>query len=407
MNRRLFGGELSRPHFGQAVVWIALWFALITAPGPAEPQGVRIGPATVLWWLPEWILARPIFPKLALLGSRRARRLAFRVLLPWSAWAAALGFVAVVAMLHENSSHISHTSNLTALILLIHAGWYQVQRRRIAASLEDGTFWETRSYLRWAWGLSLFTVALFHTNAGISKLIQSGPSWADGVSLQLWTYLWGKPGALRDVIVSHRTIARALQVATLVFETGAVLALFWPRLSAAIGLALIGFYGGVIATFGYAFHYNAVWVALFMLPIPALATRVARLWPRSRRAWRPSHFAGAIGVFLLTRELKFPIFLPLVLAAVLLFCAGPAPRTRWPAGRRGRPSTRMRDTPTPRPPPRSSSSTASAISATARSISSSGATPEARSGSRRTSRPPGPACSSSTAWPGRTLGRCT
>jgi predicted DCC family thiol-disulfide oxidoreductase YuxK len=322
MSRERFDGALSRPHFGQAIVWIALWFALITLPGSGGSAGERIGPATVLWWVPDGLIASPLVYWFSVLIAQVGAALwALQLLVPWSCWLASLGFTAAVAIHHENSSHISHTTNLTALILLIHSAWYQVERRRIAASLENRTFWDTPVYPRWAWGLSLFTITLFHTGAGLSKLVHSGPGWANGVSLQLWVYLWGKPGRLRDFIVTHRSIVLALQSFTLMAETTAILGLWWPRLRVVIGLTLIGFYGGVIATFGYGFAQNAVWVALFMLPIEALASRLARWWRTASHPPRPYLVAGAIFVFLLARDPRFELFLPLLVAAVILFCA--------------------------------------------------------------------------------------
>ena len=67
-------------------------------------------------------------------------------------------------------------------------------------------------------------------------------------------------------MLGDRRIAALLQGATLVIETAGILALV-PRLRVWIGLGLLGFYAGVLLTFDYGFHLNAVLTAMYLLPV--------------------------------------------------------------------------------------------------------------------------------------------
>jgi hypothetical protein len=59
-------------------------------------------------------------------------------------------------------------------------------------------------------------------------------------------------------------------------ETAGVLAVL-PRMRPWIGVGLIGFYVGVLATFDYGFHLNALLTAMYLLPVERwLTARVAR-----------------------------------------------------------------------------------------------------------------------------------
>jgi hypothetical protein len=137
----------------------------------------------------------------------------------------------------------------------------------IKHSLADGTYWRTRLVPRWLSLASIAYIGLFHTAAGLSKLWFSGPGWASGTSLQIWTYLWGYSWSpTTHWIVSSRTFTQWLQAATLVIETAGVLALV-PRLRSWIGLGLLGFYAGVLATFDYGFELNALFTAMYFLPV--------------------------------------------------------------------------------------------------------------------------------------------
>jgi hypothetical protein len=79
-----------------------------------------------------------------------------------------------------------------------------------------------------------------------------------------------------QAIIASRSFTQGLQWLTLVVETAGILAIF-PRLRPWIGVGLLGFYAGVLATFDYGFQLNALLTAIYLLPVERwLATRRQR-----------------------------------------------------------------------------------------------------------------------------------
>ena len=141
------------------------------------------------------------------------------------------------------------------------------RRRDQTGHRPDARSGRRRSCPRWVSLASIAYIGVFHTAAGLSKLSFSGSGWATGTSLQLWTYLWGyRWSPTTQLILASRTFTQVLQVLTLVVETAGVLAIF-PRLRVWIGLGLVGFYLGVLATFDYGFQFNALLTAALFLPL--------------------------------------------------------------------------------------------------------------------------------------------
>ncbi|MBX7220203.1 MAG: hypothetical protein K1Y36_09680 [Blastocatellia bacterium] len=153
------------------------------------------------------------------------------------------------------------------MALWICALWYHFYRNQIRQSLQIGTFWKTSCYPSWAGFLGVYYVGLFYSFSGCMKLTHSGLAWANGVSLQLWVSIWGNPDSTwTHLILSYRWFAKALQAATLCFESMAILGLLFPRLRPFLGLALLGFHFGQVTVFGWQFHYNAFIICLYFLP---------------------------------------------------------------------------------------------------------------------------------------------
>lgn len=262
---------LSRPHFGQATTLILLGFCLLMAAIPVQHmQGPRIGPATVLSLLPDHLLSAPLLHQLArvfLVGS--AILWAMQWFIPWSCWATVIAFTTVWALRMENTYHADHIFNVTNMLLVIHAMWYQFYCPEIRQSLAARQFWQTPLYPRWVFLLSVFYIGLYHTLAGVSKLSFSDLVWANGLSLQLWVHLWGWPGSpFGNVILENRTLATIFQNAVLILELMAILALPLRRLRTVIGIGLLCFYAGVLGTFvEFGFYFNAILVAMLLLPV--------------------------------------------------------------------------------------------------------------------------------------------
>ncbi len=272
-------------HFNQLVVWCLLGTAAILAVWPTFEirEGPRQGHATLLFWLPDVVLDSPamfwLFRAALIVGIALW---ALRRWLPWSCWLTVLGFTGLWSMHVENTYNTAHIFHMANMLLVIQAIWHTADAAAIKHAIATRAYWTTPLVPRWVSLASIAYIGIFHTAAGLSKLAESGPGWASGTSLQIWTYLWGYSWSpTTHLIVASRTLTRILQIATLVFETAGILALI-PRLRPWIGLGLVAFYAGVLATFDYGFQFNALFTGLYFLPCEAWIS--ASLARRGKRA---------------------------------------------------------------------------------------------------------------------------
>ena len=271
--------ERTLPQFNQLVTWILLATALILAGWPFELRdGERAGFASLFFWLPTAVVRSPwtwlTFRVLLAAGS--VLWLLGRWL-PASCWLVVITFTGLWSLHVETTYNTAHIFNMANMLLVIQALWVTADAPLIRQRLRTGNYWQSPLVPRWVSLASIAYIGLFHTAAGLSKLSFSGPAWANGSSLQLWTYLWGRSWSpTTQLLLASRTCTQALQAFTLLIETVGVLAIF-PRLRPWIGWGLLGFYVGVLATFDYGFQFNAVLTALYFLPIERWLTARARL----------------------------------------------------------------------------------------------------------------------------------
>jgi hypothetical protein len=272
-------GERTLPQFNQFVICTLLAIAAVLAIWPFDIQvGERAGVASLLWWLPDdavhsrwtWLALRGLLLVGSLLWLNQ-------LWLPWSCWLVLVAFTGLWSLHVETTYNTAHIFHMANMLLVIQAIWITSDAPLIRARLRDGTYWQTPLVPHWVSLASIAYIGIFHTAAGLSKLLFSGPQWANGTSLQLWTYLWGRRWSpTTQLMLGSRWFTQSLQVLTLVFETAGLLAIF-PRLRPIIGWGLIAFYVGVLATFDYGFQFNALLTALYFLPferaITAAATR--------------------------------------------------------------------------------------------------------------------------------------
>jgi len=261
--------QRSLPHFNQLVIWVLLATAAILGLWPWEViEGPRQGASSLLFWLPDAVLDSPwlfwIF-RLVMLGG--ATLWLLQRGLPWSCWLVVIGFTGLWSVRVENTHNTSHIFHMANMLLVIQAIWITADAPKVKQALASGAFWTTPLVPRWVSLASIAYIGLFHTTAGLSKLRYSGSGWATGTSLQIWTYLWGyRWSPTTQLILSSRTFTQSLQVLTLIVETAGILGIV-PRLRLWIGLALLGFYAGVLASFDYGFEFNAILTALYFLPV--------------------------------------------------------------------------------------------------------------------------------------------
>jgi len=270
--------ERSPPHFNQVVIWTLLATAAILACWLFDMhEGQRRGFVSLLSWLPDGVLRSGwtwgAFRLVLIVGIVLW---ALQRLLPWSCWLVVIGFTGLWSLHVETTYNTAHIFHMANMLLVIQALWITGDAALIKQRLRDKTFWKLPLVPRWVSLASIAYIGIFHTAAGLSKLWFSGPAWANGTSLQLWTYLWGRPWSpTTQLILSSRRFTQVLQALTLVVETSGVLAII-PRLRPWIGLALTAFYLGVLATFDYGFQFNAILTALYFLPVEGRMTQAAK-----------------------------------------------------------------------------------------------------------------------------------
>jgi hypothetical protein len=193
--------------------------------------------------------------------------------LPWSCWLVAISFSALWSLHVETTTNTAHIFNMANMLFVIQAIWITAEAPAVIRALSEQRYGSTPLVPRWVSLASIAYIGLFHTTAGLSKMVHSGPLWASGTSLQLWTYLWGhRWSPTTQMILDSRSLAAAMQVFTIIVETAGVLAVI-PALRTWIGLGLLAFYAGVLVTFDYGFQFNAVFTALYFLPCERWVTR--------------------------------------------------------------------------------------------------------------------------------------
>ena len=264
--------DRATPRFGQISIWVLLSYAIVLALTPIEfDLGSRSEtPATIFSWLPTSLIQNPTFftsVRVALIAS--AVLWAMRIWIPLSCWATVILFTLMWSLRMENLTNGAHIFNVTNMLLVIHAMWFHFYRDEIKAGIARGTFWADRNYPRWVFWLSIFYLGWFHSLAGFTKLACCGFGWGNGTSLQLWVNLFGwKASPFAQLILFDSRLTAVLQTGALVIECLSILAVFHWSVRYLVGLGLFGFYFGVLGTFvTFGFHFNAILVALFLLPV--------------------------------------------------------------------------------------------------------------------------------------------
>jgi hypothetical protein len=106
--------------------------------------------------------------------------------------------------------------------------------------------------------------------AGVTKLIQSGPAWMDGVSLYFYLEHHNHPSTpigkwLLGVLLQHPSYVTCLAVATVCFELAILAALFFPRTRWLLFLAACGFHIGIYLLM-YPRYFEQMVVYLLVVP---------------------------------------------------------------------------------------------------------------------------------------------
>jgi len=267
--------DMASPGFGQAVTWLLLSFTVLLAVSPIEfSVGDRSAQAaTIFAWLPEFLLhSGTFFTAVRVLLIVSAALWALRIAVPLSCWSTTVLFALMWSLRMENLTNGAHIFNVTNMLLLIHALWFQFYSAEMKVAAGEGKFWQTRLYPRWVFMLSVFYLGWFHSLAGFTKILKTGLGWGNGVSLQLWTEIFGETESpFAQVVLYDDRLTAWMQTGALAIEVLSILCIFHWIIRYAVGLGLIGFYIGVLTTFvTFGFHFNAILVALFLLPVDYL-----------------------------------------------------------------------------------------------------------------------------------------
>lgn len=211
-------------------------------------------------------------PFLGGLGQR-----ALRVIIPVSAWTTYLAYTITASLYWENLPWIYHKFVLPSWLLLIHALWCQFYLNEISTSLSNRTYWNTPLYPFWVRFLSVYFIAIFYTFSGASKLL-STMNWADGLSLQLWTQLFGNHNSFfGKLILSDRLLAAILQKGALALECLSFTAMFniWSRMAIGMGLLILHFV--IDVTLNIDFRAHMILIAVYFLPLFEFTQRQASM----------------------------------------------------------------------------------------------------------------------------------
>ena len=191
------------------------------------------------------------------------------LLTPLSSWVATISFTVVASIWFEHVvAAEDHTQHIYVWLLFVYALWTHFYSGALRQARRERRLLASRLYPRWVLVLSVFSVAWLHTLAGSSKLIESGPAWVNGTSLQIWVNLWGFHDFwMARLILDSRTFAALAQLGSILIETSAVVAVFDRRLRVAVGVLLISFHIVNESLFGFQFTHFIPLIVLFFLPV--------------------------------------------------------------------------------------------------------------------------------------------
>ncbi len=272
-------GETSAPMFGQFAlgVLLVLCAALVLGVEEVPNDGAVRAPASVLGYLvPHSLLSSGALFTLGRLGFLAAAACwLFRKWVPYSGWLT-LGFYALVTSVHHESLPLAPGAYaLPCWLLSVYALWFHFYAREIRVASQNGEYWTTPLFPQWVSSATVFSLAVFLTLSGWSKLLESGFQWGDGLSLQIWTkFAADRPSPLSEFFVTSRVNAMIVQSGILFLECFAFLAVFSRGARVVIGLGLIVCYATVLPVFGLTILANVALIALFFLPLHDWAPRI-------------------------------------------------------------------------------------------------------------------------------------
>ncbi len=128
---------------------------------------------------------------------------------------------------------------------------------------------------RTALGFTYFFVGLSYTLAALSKLVATGPGWANGTHLSLWMLekgvdvtaragIW-EPTFVQQLLLTHPTLSTVLLTGALLLELLAFM-VWWQPFRRPVLLGLICMHIGIYVTMQISFHFAVLELLLLALP---------------------------------------------------------------------------------------------------------------------------------------------
>ncbi len=285
--------ELHKPKFGQISLWILLGTSAyvvlethlqyqylpkgdnLSVLGYILPQSfwdnaliLNLGksvffPAALIW------AGLPFLVRLNKEGEEK-NLVQLAVLAKLAALLCVLSYFYISCVYWENLPWVRHKFILPFWLLTLNALWYQFYASDIVQALKEGQFCEKEIYPGWVYGASIFFIAVFYTFSGISKILSVPDfNWANGVSLQLWTYAFGDANSpVAKLILSDRFYAKILQTGVLLLESLCFLSVFFTPVRLMIGLGLVLFHCAVDLTFSIKIPFESQKILLLLYFMP-------------------------------------------------------------------------------------------------------------------------------------------
>jgi HTTM domain len=199
--------------------------------------------------------------------------------------------------------YVRRKANLIPLILLILLMSPDLRRCRPFEKLRSLRLPDPDSTPAWPLVLVKLTLASAYFAAGLSKLRNTGWSWARGDVIQASLLEQGiaKDLPLAMWIAEHHGLCRMASVGTLVFELGFWTVLFLPRFGALFALAGLAFHAAIQLSMGipYLTYWGLAYLVFLDLALIRWCLRRAdAVWRRS--SWRGPGPARRDGVRLRT-----------------------------------------------------------------------------------------------------------
>ena len=190
----------------------------------------------------------------------------------------------------SNFGKINHRSMLLVLLLfaLLPArlgDGFSIDRLRVAARTRDGAPPAPDPRYRWPLALAQVCAVSVYFFAGVSKLVNGGPSWFTADSFRRFLYVrldqLSSPPHAGLWLADHPGIAQIAAIASVAFELSVVLILIWPRLKLLVLPGIVVFHEMTRALVRIDFT-RTMMAAL----VPLVDYRAIGVWIRER-ARRP------------------------------------------------------------------------------------------------------------------------